>query len=226
MSGFIHHPGRDLTTGVADAGGVGGHRSGRARNRFSVLRMPFAALAGAVRRSCAGQAIVEYAIVFPLQLMLTLAIIQLAHLFVAKHVIEYGAFCGARAALVGLSDDDARLAAALPISTISGAAADRTSEPLTVPGWGPLPGSRGALERTGGMWGEFRITRDTEPGSGGPIVVCNLTHWYKLVVPVGNTIVYRLGDAVVGLENLERVGSASYFQMKASCTLAQPWANP
>jgi len=226
MSRFMNNLGRNLMADAAAAGRSGRDRLGGARDRLSVLRSPFSARAVAVRRSRSGQAIVEYAIVFPLQLMLTLAIIQLAHLFVAKHVIEYGAFCGARAALVGLSDDDARLAAALPISTISGAAADRTSEPLIVPGWGALPGSRGALERTGGMWGEFRITRDTEPGSGSPIVVCNLTHWYKLVVLVGNTIVYRLGDSVVGLENLERVGGASYFQMKASCTLAQPWANP
>ena len=46
-----------------------------------------------------GQAVVEYAIVFPIQLLFTLAIIKVAHIFVAKHVISYAAFCGARAAL-------------------------------------------------------------------------------------------------------------------------------
>lgn len=168
----------------------------------------------------------EYAIVFPLQLMLTLAIIQLAHLFIAKHVIEYGAFCGARAALVGLSDDEARTAAAVPISTISGSAADPLSEPITVPGWGPLAGSAAALERTGGGYGDFRITRDTEPSSNCPIVVCELTHWYKLVVPVGNTIVYRLGHSVVGMEDLDRVNGQSFLQVKGSCTLAYPWGAP
>jgi hypothetical protein len=65
-----------------------------------------------------GQALVEYAIVFPIQLMLTLAIIQLAQIFVAKQVVEYAAFCGARAKLVNLSDDEARAAAVIPLSSI------------------------------------------------------------------------------------------------------------
>ena len=52
-----------------------------------------------------GQAIVEYAIVFPIQILLTLCMIQLAYLFVAKQVVSYAAFCAARAALVYEDDD-------------------------------------------------------------------------------------------------------------------------
>jgi len=101
-----------------------------------------------------GQALVEYAIVFPLQLMMTLAIIQLAQIFVAKQVVEYAAFCGARAKLVGLSDDEARAAAVIPLSGICGSdpmldgagtppltgAAGNTTAPhafsMILPGWG------------------------------------------------------------------------------------------
>lgn len=199
-------------------------RRGRARTRRSAFRLLPSAFC--LPRAVRAQAIVEYAIVFPLQLMLTLAIIQLAHLFIAKHVIEYGAFCGARAALVGLSDEEARQAAAIPISTISGAASDPQAEPVTIPGWGPLSGSQGALDRTGGGYGDFRITRDTEPSSNCPIVVCELTHSYRMIVPVGNEIVYRLGDSVVGLENLDRVNGETYMRVKGSCTLAYPWGAP
>jgi hypothetical protein len=97
-----------------------------------------------------GQALVEYAIVFPLQLMMTLAIIQLAHIFVAKQVVEYAAFCGARAKLVNLSDDEARAAAVIPLSSICGSDPfkDSAGSPpnpnapgphlfaLQLPGWG------------------------------------------------------------------------------------------
>ena len=84
-----------------------------------------------------GQALVEYAIVFPLQLMMTLAIIQLAQIFVAKQVVEYAAFCGARAKLVNLSDDEATRAAVIPLSSICGS--DPTKDGavgIRLPGWG------------------------------------------------------------------------------------------
>ena len=44
-----------------------------------------------------GQAIVEFAIVFPLQILVTLLILQIAFLHVAGHVVNYAAFAAARA---------------------------------------------------------------------------------------------------------------------------------
>lgn len=84
-----------------------------------------------------GQALVEYAIVFPIQLMITLAIIQLAQIFVAQQVLEYAAFCGARAKLVGLSDPEAQRAAWIPLSGVCASSAeDTTANGVTLPGWG------------------------------------------------------------------------------------------
>ena len=104
----------------------------------------------------AGQVIVEYAIVFPLQLMLTLAVIQLAHIFIAKQILEYGAYCAARSALVADTSTaalerealwEARLAAAIPISRIAGDSGFQNSDELiTIPGWGLLPNSTAAWE--------------------------------------------------------------------------------
>ena len=47
-----------------------------------------------------GQAMVEFAIVFPIQLFLTLAMMQLAHFMIAKLVVNHAAYASARAALV------------------------------------------------------------------------------------------------------------------------------
>jgi hypothetical protein len=82
--------------------------------------------------------------------MMTLAIIQLAHIFVARQVVEYATFCGARAKLVNLSDDEARVAAVIPLSGLCGSdpAMDSIGSPpnpaapgphlfaLQLPGWG------------------------------------------------------------------------------------------
>lgn len=117
--------------------------------RNSAIPNPQSAVPSRRVRGERGQA-VEYAIVFPLQLMMTLAIIQLAQIFVAKQVVEYAAFCGARAKLVNLSDDEARAAAIIPLSSICGSnpALDGAGTPpnpdaagphalsLQLPGWG------------------------------------------------------------------------------------------
>jgi hypothetical protein len=82
--------------------------------------------------------------------MMTLAIIQLAHIFVAKQVVEYAAFCGARAKLVGLDNEatsfcgpgattplnGAQVAALIPLSGLCGSAAADSTNGLTLPGWG------------------------------------------------------------------------------------------
>ena len=108
-----------------------------------------------------GQALVEYAIVFPLQLMMTLAIIQLAQIFVAKQVVEYAAFCGARAKLVGLSDDEARAAAVIPLAGVCG------SDPSDSAGTPPLTGAAGdgAMPHTFSMilpgWGSRTMSPQT-----------------------------------------------------------------
>ncbi|MCX5866454.1 MAG: pilus assembly protein [Proteobacteria bacterium] len=53
-----------------------------------------------IRQDQAGQAMVEFAIAFPVLLLLVLAIIQLALLFNAKQVVTYAAFTAARSAAV------------------------------------------------------------------------------------------------------------------------------
>lgn len=47
-----------------------------------------------------GAVMLEFVIAFPLVLVLTFACIQFAHIWVAKMVVHYAAFCAARSALV------------------------------------------------------------------------------------------------------------------------------
>ena len=176
-----------------------------------------------------GQALVEYAIVFPLQLMMTLAIIQLAHLFVAKQVLDYAAFCGARAKLVGLEDEDVHRAAAIPITRIAGPAgvseAMCEEAPIIVPGWGELPNWEAAYVKTLGRYGYGSLETDRATLEGEPAIRCDLTHLYELRVPIGNIVAYHIGDVFLSEkgERLEKVDGVPHIRMQASCTLAQPW---
>ena len=181
--------------------------------KTDTFRIPQSAFCNAVR----GQALVEYAIVFPLQLMLTLALIQLAHLFVAKQILDYAAFCGARAALVGLEYDDAKKAAAIPISRIAGPSGVSEPDGIDIPGWGTLRGSGAAMEKTS-------FEARPEQMGGHPVIRCEIEHAYELRVPVGNVVSYTLGDVFLAAEDMERIGGMPHVRMKAACTLPQPWA--
>ena len=164
-------------------------------------------------RGTRAQVLVEYAIVFPIQLLLTLAVIQLAHIFVAKQVLEYSAFCGARAAVVG---EDPERAAYIPISSIAGTSGATYSDSISIPGWGMLPRSGAAEQKT-------RVDIQWLAPGGTNVVRCEVTHDYELRVPVGNYVAYQLGSLFLSLDELERIGDVPHLQMKASCSLVQPW---
>ena len=183
-----------------------------------------------------GQAIVEYAIVFPLQLMLTLAVIQLAHLFIAKQIVEYAAFCAARSALVADADTpeeeietNALYAATVPISRIAGESGyEVTSEYLEVPGWGPLAGSTAA-------WNKTRIELDYPEREGIPVVRAEVSHDFELSVPVGNSLIYGLGQSFLGLRTTYESHATDFrrppeydnaphlVNFKGLCELVRPW---
>ena len=165
-----------------------------------------------IRRCSRGQALVEYAIVFPVQLMLVLAIIQLAHIFVAKQVLEYSAFCGARAALV---DSDAFRAACIPISAVAGTSGVRSGGSIDVPGWGTLPRSQAAEEKT--LVDVSQISVD-----GSDAILCTVFHDYELRVPMGNYVAYQIGSVFLSSEELKHRYGAPHMQIRASCALAKP----
>ena len=188
--------------------------------RYSLLTTHYSLFtirrAAHARRAERGQAIVEYAIVFPIQLMLTLAVIQLAHLFIAKQVLQYGAFCGARAKVIGLTDDEARRAAAIPISKIAGTSGVTTSDDIVLPGWGTLPKSGAALEKS-------EIEFDTATDAGTEVVECRIDHNYELTVPIGNALAASVANVfLLDEEVVNRYGEAPHIHVKAYCALPRP----
>ncbi len=128
-----------------------------------------------------GQALVEFAIVFPLQLFLTLGLIQFCLVFTGILLADHAAFRAARVALVRPEEERAepmRRAAALVLSPLAGvhdAAAPR--EDFVVPGWGEIPGSGRAYDKI-----RTRAVRDTSEGANDIVAVLEFD--FEFVIPV------------------------------------------
>jgi len=92
----------------------------------------------------------EFVLVFPIVLTLILACMQFAHIFVAKQLVHYAAFCAARAALVCHQDErqpaGKRAAEQVCAWIVTGRTAGEQDK--QIPGWGVIPGSGGVARKT------------------------------------------------------------------------------
>ncbi len=92
----------------------------------------------------------EFVLAFPLILTLMLACMQFAHMWLAKQVVHYAAFCSARAALVcnkgeyqKAGQQAAEQVCAWIVHGHTGGEQDKQ-----VPGWGAIPDSGGVKRKT------------------------------------------------------------------------------
>ena len=157
-----------------------------------------------------GQVVVEYAIVFPIQLLITLAIIQLAEVFVAKQVVSYAAFCGARAQIVGENPTEA---ACLPLAAVAGVTGAESEPNITLPGWGELRGSGAARLKT-----VVEILNETIGSQA--VVRCDVTHSYELSVPFGN----HIASLFVTDNNSDEAWDAPHIKITGTSSLVRPWS--
>ena len=172
-------------------------------------------------RRARGQAIVEYAIIFPLLLVVTLGLIQLAHIFVAKQVVSYAAFCAARAALVSEDGDseepyaDSHRAAAMVCSPITGSTGvEDAPEVINLPGWGELQGSGASIVKT---------TVDINRSAEGSYVEAEVIHRFELKIPIADELTYRLGGVLMGVEEVDRTTyGAPHINVRGHAVLAVP----
>ncbi len=161
-----------------------------------------------------GQAMVEFAIVFPFQILVTLLILQIAFLYVAGHVVQYAAFAAARAELVGENAEEAAEAVCTPIAGITDIAA--AEDPIYYPGWGNLDRSGISRARTSV---EIITSLSDEENFIEVKVNCNV----ELIFPVANQIVLWIElepeevKAYKGMEGIPRV------VMTAFQRLPVPW---
>jgi len=98
----------------------------------------------------AGSVMLEFVLAAPVILTLILACMQFAHIWMAKQVVHYDAFCAARAALVchesefkPAAEHAARQVCAWVVH------GETAGEPAKrIPGWGEIPGSGAAIRKT------------------------------------------------------------------------------
>jgi hypothetical protein len=86
-----------------------------------------------------GAVMMEFVIAFPVVLILCLGAIQFAHIWMAKQVVHYAAYCAARAELV---DGNPQAAARTVCAWISFSKASGDVD-VELPGWGAIKGSGG-----------------------------------------------------------------------------------
>lgn len=165
----------------------------------------FAKLKSFLRDDDSGQALVEFALIFPLQLIFTFGLMQLMFLMISSLMVNYAAFRVARvAALHGCDHPSGRSGKAINIAKGNEGALEAPCEvaasiilsPLAwtdigcddrvdVPGWGGMRGTDDAVATV-------EARRHSEGGFGAPVTVTvKVVFYQELIFPfVDNLFMY------------------------------------
>lgn len=144
-----------------------------------------------------GAAMVEFALVFPVQLLVFLLGLQLCLIIVGKQVVNYAAFCAARAEAV---DEDSEKAAKFACTPIGGVAtAGGAFDALYLPGWdGKGPDldvlSQRAAEKTTVIVDET-YTDNLHRTANGRLVV-RVRYSFEMMIPLANWVIFYGLDAI------------------------------
>lgn len=177
-------------------------------------------LSALARSEESGQAMTEFVIVFPVQLLVIAAILQFALFNNAALVVNHAAFKSARAALVadekaprdGLPSrvgDDAQRAAVIACSTIAGSSGVAPGQTESYPGLGGTV----RLPRSGAAAVKTRVRAAYHPTRR--YVGAVVEHDYELIFPV---VRHLFKDA----EASARYGSP-HATLREACYLPCPW---
>lgn len=131
-----------------------------------------------------GSILMEFVMVAPLVLLLVSFILQFAHIWTARQIAAYAAYCATRAVMAvppGEQEDAAKKAAELACSWMSlvglhGGDGD-DEDNVAIPGWGVIPGSDSAGVRV-------KDTKVLEDGTGRPVVSVMVKFKFPLVLPL------------------------------------------
>jgi len=161
-----------------------------------------------------GQVLVETAIAFPIQMLITLAIMQFCLLAVAKQVVNYAAHAAARATLVG---EDPERAAHIVCSPIAGSNCTTASgAPIFIPGRGNLPRSPQSQVKT-----HVAVTNALDDGDKA--VTAEVTHDFELIFPFVNATPFRDWHPIWG--RIVKLGPRGVVHkpLTQTVTIPQPW---
>lgn len=144
---------------------------------------------GRVRSDC-GAVLAELALVFPLQLLVTMGIVQMGLLCVGHRIVQYAAFSAARAALVAEPNEqmsDATRAAQIVCATIAGRSSRGSpSDRAEIPGWGKEALNRFPFSVEKTRLKSLTVSPTTSSKAGE--VTAEIEHDFELVVPVVNLV--------------------------------------
>ncbi|GEM_PF-2264941 len=144
-----------------------------------------------------GAAMVEFALVFPVQLLVFLLGLQLCLIVMAKQLVNYAAFCAARAYIVREPEEDA---AAIALTPIGGLATDGKTYPsVDFPGWaGSGEPNLDVLSQRAREKVDVEVLESmetygqTEEGR----VVVEVRFAYEMMIPLANWVIYYGLDAI------------------------------
>lgn len=176
-----------------------------------------------LREDETGAAMVEFALVFPLQLLFTLGVMQLALLTIGHLVVHYAAFQAARAAL---------------ITDASGFKTERAAEMVCA-----------AVTHRSARNGLYALTnlsalktsaRILDRGDTSHQVVVEVTHDFELIIPVVNQIFAYPYRSFLWFQGSSRLPSAEdarnrllqakygspHLRITKICILPKPWKSP
>lgn len=158
-----------------------------------------------------GQVVVEFALIMPLILFVTMGLMQLSLIFVARSIVNYASYTAARAELVG---QDPQKAAEIVCSPISGFSyLGGPQSPIILPGWGELPRSAFSKDKTTVNVLES-LTKD------GDRVTVEVTHEYQLMFP--EFVMPLIGITSTTFSNYSKNG-VNFITLTDTCTLPKPW---
>ncbi len=185
-----------------------------------------------------GSMLVEAVICLPVVLVLVLGCMQIAHIWMARQVVQYAAFAAARSLLTVPNSrhftavqpgGDAHKAAAAVCAWI--ALSQRPgATPVRVPGWGGIPGSGGIDEK-------LRLELKQPAGEWVPVVTVNFD--FPMVIPVAGPIIgWAVNPWQENQEWLERKADVTgnthggesvrypYIRFRESAALSKPYILP
>lgn len=197
-------------------------------------------------RDCRGSVLMETVIVMPVLLLLIFGVIQFAHIWTARQMVAYAAFCATRAIMVVPPDEQektAQNAAEVALSWIN-LVDDKEGNEVTVPGWGKIGGSGLSQESDLDSKRVKVKILDGKDGQSEEVAAVEVTFYFPLIIPgmavnkiIGNAsqTAYKELSFVPGqgrfYENLHEAADKPvtidgwpYIELKETCVLPMPYS--
>jgi Flp pilus assembly protein TadG len=163
-----------------------------------------------------GAAMVEFALAFPLQLLVFLLGVQLCLIIVGKQVVNWAAFCAARAEVVGENPADAAAFACIPIGGVATSGSAQTAASL--PGWEASSPDFGLLSQRAKEKTLVEVLESRTAGTGR--VVARVRYSFEMMIPLANWVIfYGLDGFNPGLVHMTSVEASGTVPNDAVATV-------